>query len=385
MSSASRSIMTGFPGYTGFMPWFLLQHPGARCVVAIAALLSLSSVAAGGQSPTAASGTTPAAARARSAPSLDTTLLAAGYARAAQLPRLRSLLVAREGVLVRERYFNGATAARRANIKSASKSVLSAVVGIAIHNGHLEGVDQTIGEFFPRELAQSADPRKRAITIEDLLTMRTGLETTSFYNYGRWVTSRHWVQHILAKPIVAERGRRGPMIYSTGSTHLLSAILTKASGMSTRAYANRYLARPLGIALPAWPRDPQGIYFGGNDMYLTPRAMLAFGNLYLRGGRTADGRQVVPKAWIDSSFVVRTHSGWSGNDYGYGWWIRDAAGHRVYYAWGYGGQFIFIVPSLGLTVVATSDAEARSREHDHLAAVYDLLERYIVPAAIAAR
>ncbi|MGH7719461.1 MAG: serine hydrolase domain-containing protein, partial [Gemmatimonadaceae bacterium] len=200
---------------------------------------------------------------------LDSTMLAAAYTRAAQLPRLRSLLVSHDGRLVGERYFNGARRSSRANIKSASKSIISALVGIAIREGRIRSVHQPIGDFLSAQMSPPADPRVREISIEDLLTMRSGLETTSFENYGRWVTSRNWVRHVLTRRMVAEPG--GAMIYSTGSTHLLSAILARATGMSTWQYANRKLAQPLGFSISRWRTDPQGVYFGGNDMYLTPR------------------------------------------------------------------------------------------------------------------
>ena len=145
----------------------------------------------------------------------------------ADLPRMRSLLVSVDGSLLVEEYFNGARPNRAANMKSASKSLVSLLVGIAVDRGHL-AVDDTVGRFFP-DLVD--DPAKRGITVEALLTMRSGLETTSNRNYGRWVASRHWVRHVLTRPLVAEPGTR--MIYSTGNTHLLSAIVAKASGMST--------------------------------------------------------------------------------------------------------------------------------------------------------
>jgi CubicO group peptidase (beta-lactamase class C family) len=313
---------------------------------------------------------------------LDSARLAGAYARAAALPRLRSLLVQHRGRLVGERYYHGGTHERRANIKSASKSIVSALVGIAIAEGHLRGVDQTIGELLPVE-TRGLDAEKRAITVGDLLSMRSGLQSTSFGSYGGWVTSRHWVRDALRRPMVAERG--GPMLYSTGSTHLLSAILTRATGMSTYRYADTRLARPLGIALRPWQRDPQGIYFGGNEMYLTPREMLKVGTLYLAGGVAPGGKRVLSRAWIDSSAVPRTVSPWNGNRYGYGWWIREARGHRVLYAWGYGGQFIFVVPTLDLVVVTTSDPDAASRDGGHLDAIYALLADEIVPAAAATR
>jgi CubicO group peptidase (beta-lactamase class C family) len=171
------------------------------------------------------------------------------------------------------------------------------------------------------------------------------------------------------------------MIYSTGSSHLLSAILTRATGVSTYRFAQRELARPLGIPLRPWTTDPQGIYFGGNEMRMTPREMLAFGRLYLRRGRTADGRQLLPQWWIDSSWVTRGVSPWNGFGYGYGWWIREAHGHPLYFAWGYGGQFIFIVPSLELLVVATSDPNAGSRDGAHLDAVHALVDDIILAAS----
>ena len=198
------------------------------------------------------------------------------------------------GELIEEHYFNGASARRSANLKSASKTIIAILVGIAIDRGYLEGVDQPITDFFSDELAD-ADPVKRSITIGDLLSMRSGLGTTSNRNYGRWVRSRHWVRHALSRPLVDRPG--GRMIYSTGSTHLLSAILTRATGMSTLEFGRRYLARPLDIMLPAWTRDPQGGYLGGNEMALTPRAMLAVGNLFRRGG-TSDGQQVISPEWI---------------------------------------------------------------------------------------
>jgi CubicO group peptidase (beta-lactamase class C family) len=345
------------------------------CVVAI--LL----VAASGTVPAQSASQTPRdAARPGLVP--DSALLADAYARARELPRLRSLLVHWHGSLIREHYFRGATRAQPANIKSASKSIIASLVGIAIARREIRGVHQPIVELLP-ELARDPDARKRTITVEDLLTMRSGLQSTSFENYGAWVTSRNWVRDALRRPLVAEPG--GEMIYSTGSTHLLSAILTRVTRTSTHAYAQRVLARPLGIPLRPWTRDPQGIYFGGNEMRMTPREMVAFGVLHLRGGRAPNGAQVIPKAWIDSAWVRRTRSGWSGQEYGYGWWIRRSGAHDVYFAWGYGGQFIFVVPTLDLVVVTTSDPSATTRERGHLEAIYDILDSAIVPAVDAPR
>jgi CubicO group peptidase (beta-lactamase class C family) len=309
---------------------------------------------------------------------LDSAALAEAYVHAGELPKLRSLLVERQGKLVGEQYWRGATRTKPANIKSASKSIISALVGIAIQKGEIPGLHATIGELLPAADMRGLDSAKRAITVEDLITMRAGLEGTSFGNYGRFVTSRNWVRYVLARPFVAEPG--GPMIYSTGSTHLLSAILTRATGASTHRFAERELARPLGIQLRPWTRDPQGIYFGGNEMRMTPRDMLAFGRLYLNRGRTPSGRQLLSEAWIDSSWVSRGVSPYNGHRYGYGWWIRESNGRPIYFAWGYGGQFIFVVPSLQLVVVTTSDPDAATRDGSHLDAIHRLLDEEIIPA-----
>ena len=168
------------------------------------------------------------------------------------------------------------------------------------------------------------------------------------------------------------------MIYSTGSTHLLSAILTKATRKSTFDFARDALARPLGITLRPWPRDPQGIYFGGNDMLMTPRDMVTIGELYLNGGRHGD-LQIVSDAWVRESIVPRTRSSFSRREYGYGWWLRTLAEYPVFYAWGYGGQFIFVVPDLRTVVVTTSVSDPGSERREHLNAVYDLVETAVIP------
>ena len=296
--------------------------------------------------------------------------------RAGDLPRLRSLLVSIGGDLVEEHYFNGATERTVANLKSASKTIVSILVGIAINRGDVASVHQPITDFFPDELAD-ADELRRSITVEDLLTMRSGLETTSNRNYGRWVQSRNWVRHVLTRPMVDRPG--GRMIYSTGSTHLLSAVLTRATSMSTLEYGRLHLARPLGITLPGWLRDPQGIYFGGNEMMLTPRAMLAVGDLYRRGG-SIDGFEVVSRDWVRESFTPRTASRYSRRQYGYGWWMRMLAGQATYYAWGYGGQFIFVVPDLDAVIVVTSSPNPGDGRRPHRRELDRLLEQQLVPA-----
>jgi CubicO group peptidase (beta-lactamase class C family) len=292
---------------------------------------------------------------------------------AKELPRLHSLLVSRDGKIVVEQYYNGARATRPANVKSVSKSVVSALVGIAIHRKSIAGPDTPIATWFP-ELKSDRDAARRTITVEDLLTMRSGLESTSNRNYGAWVQSRNWVQHALRRPMISEPGTS--MRYSTGNSHLLSAILTTATKSSTWRFANDALGKPLGFTFPQWPQDPQGIYFGGNDMLMTPRQMLAFGELYLNRGRV-NNVQVVPEQWIEQSLVPRGRSPISGTEYGYSWWIREMGGYRAYYAWGFGGQYIFVVPDLDLVVVTTSASTVAEDRRSHRRNVFDLVEDLI--------
>jgi CubicO group peptidase (beta-lactamase class C family) len=288
---------------------------------------------------------------------------------ASELPRLHSLVVSQRGTVVFERYFNGRRATSPANIKSASKSVIAALVGIAADR-KLLSLKQEIATYFPDLPAD-----KRSMTIEDLLTMRSGLESTSNRNYGAWVQSPNWVRHALAKPLVERPGTE--MIYSTGNTHILSAILTKATGKSTWQFAQEALAKPLGFTLAQWMRDPQGIYFGGNEMVMTPRQMLALGELYLNDGAVG-GRQIISKPFIDETFKARGRSRVSGREYGYGWWMREMAGRQTYYAWGFGGQFIVLVPSLDLVVVSTSAATVSDDRREHRRSVDDIIEHLII-------
>ena len=295
-------------------------------------------------------------------------------ARVTELPRMRSLLVSVDGELLAEQYFHGAAPHRAANLKSASKSIISVLVGIALDRGHLDGLDTTIDRFFPEYLD---DPAKAWITVEDLLTMRSGLETTSNRNYGRWVQSGNWVRHVLTRPLVSDPGSR--MIYSTGNTHLLSALITRASGMDTYSFARRYLGEPMGISVPRWTTDPQGIYFGGNEMSMTPRDMLAIGEMYLNCGRVGT-TQIVSEEWVHTSILphaTRTRS--PDRAYGYGWWVRDLYGYDAFYAWGYGGQFIYVVPGLRLVTVMTSSPNPGQGLRAHRRSLYRLMEDEIVP------
>lgn len=332
-------------------------------------------------SPVAACGqATEPAAPAASARVVDLTAPALNdaFALAAQLPQLRSMIVAQHGRTVREQVFRGAGLDTPVNIKSASKTIIAALVGCAIDRKVLTGLDQPIGSILGARIPATADPRVKALTIENLVSMAAGLERTSGQNYGRWVSSRDWVAYALTRPFVAEPG--GQMLYSTGSSHILSAVLTRASGRSTLDLAREWLGRPLGVVVPPWTRDPQGIYFGGNEMALAPRSLLKFGEMYRNGG-TVGSTPVLSADYVQDSWRSRGgRSPFTGYTYGLGWWLRETGGTKVNFAWGYGGQMLYVAPDLGLTVVMISDPTARGGD-GHVPALHQLLDETIVARA----
>ncbi|OJG01585.1 serine hydrolase domain-containing protein [Pararhizobium antarcticum] len=277
---------------------------------------------------------------------------------ASSLTPLKAVIVSRQREVLGERGLGGHSPAESANIKSASKSVISALVGIAIDKGVLTGVDQPIAPILKAELPAAPDPRIHKITIGNLLSMQAGLDRMSGPNYGRWVSSRNWVRTALAADFVDEPG--GDMLYSTGSSHLLSAALSRVTGRSTLSLAREWLGPVEGFEIQAWDRDPQGIYLGGNQMAMSTRSLLAFGELYLNGGKNRAGAQIVSPDWIAQSWTPRTNSRFSGDSYGYGWFTREIGGSTVHLAWGFGGQMLYLVPELDLAVAMTSDESGPS-------------------------
>ena len=277
-----------------------------------------------------------------------------------ELEGVHGLLIARRGRLVVERYFRGSAGNRPHNLKSASKSVLSALAGLAIEQDLLK-LDQPIADFLS-EAAGLDDTGKGAITVRHLLTMTSGLESTSFGNYGSWVASRNWVRAALARPLQAEPGTR--FSYSTGGTHLLSATLSRAAGRSTHDFAREHLFAPLAIRRSAWDRDRQGVHMGGNNLSLLPRDMLKFGQLYLNRGRW-NGKQLLAWQWIDEStrpgLVGPRGRGRIYGGYGYLWWLRGQRERSAYIASGYGGQYIYVAPAEDLVVVVISTEISKGR------------------------
>jgi CubicO group peptidase (beta-lactamase class C family) len=285
---------------------------------------------------------------------------------------LHSVLVIRHGYVVKEKFYPSFDAGSASEVYSCTKSFTSALVGIAIDKGYIADTSQPVLGFFPDRKFDATGSRKRAVKIEDLLTMSSGLgwvEGDATYR-DMYASSVDWVKFVLDLPMVAAPGAL--FTYSSGNSHLLSAIIQKKTGMSTGDFARARLFGPLGIRDPFWERDPSGIPIGGWGLRLTPRDMAKLGYLYLHDGMW-DGRQIVPAAWVRNS--TRPHIQASGPlKYGYQWWISPL-GHW-YAALGRFGQSIFVAPSLDLVVVFTARIDSNEPEAD-------LMVKYIMPSCRA--
>ncbi|WP_227803908.1 serine hydrolase domain-containing protein [Marinomonas profundi] len=295
---------------------------------------------------------------------------------AQDFPNIETVQMAHKGEVIWSKAYNKANIRAVANIKSASKSVMSAIVGMAIERGVVEGVDQPIAPLFIDQLPNDPDPRLSQITIGHLLSMQAGLERASGRNYGRWVVSDNWVKTVLAWPFVDAVG--GDMQYSTGNTHLLSAIIMAQSGEHTYRLANKWF-QGSGVKIESWETDPQGIPMGGNQVGMTPASLLAFGELYRRGGVTASGKRLLSEKWIEESWTPRTQSRFHQGEYGYGWFIQSFAGVKGYYGWGYGGQMIYVLPELDLTIAITSQEHLPSGRTGYRDLLHDMVSRDVVP------
>jgi CubicO group peptidase (beta-lactamase class C family) len=291
---------------------------------------------------------------------------------AASFEQLHSLSVSVAGETVVATAVRGPALSRAAPIKSVSKSLVALCLGAAIDRGIVTGVDATLADVAPGLIPRAADPRVADLTLGDLVTMQAGLERTSGANYGQWVSSTNWVANALSRPFVAEPGRG--MLYSTGSFHVLGAALTEASGLSLLRMMREWIGTPLGIEIPAWTRDPQGYYLGGNEMALRPQDLLRVGEMV-----AANDGSVVSQGWIDASVRPRTRSRWSGLGYGYGWFLGRADGADFALARGYGGQILCIVPARKTVIAITSDPTRPARSGGYFGDLMGLISNDILP------
>lgn len=312
---------------------------------------------------------------------INSLMLNNGFNAASSKGFINSVIVIRNGKIAAEKYFNGGNTNSFQTIRSVSKSFLSALIGIAINKG-IMSMDQKMIDSFPEYQQFVTDTNVNNITLRHLLTMRSGIKGDLEF-YSVFTSSSNWIKTIIESQLKFTPGSRS--LYSTASTHLISGMLTKASGMSTMEFAKINLLGPMGIVINDWDRDPQGIYFGGNNMYMTTRNMAVLGLLYLNKGRL-NGRQIVPEDWINNSLVYSGGVGGAwGNltDIGYGflWWLGKVAGKNVYTAIGHGGQFVLCVPDLDLIAVVNSDPYVDWNTADvHERGALEIITDYVVPA-----
>lgn len=271
-------------------------------------------------------------------------------------PTLQNLLVVRHGLLVFERSYNQGNAATPTNAKSITKSIISALVGIALRERYLTSLDQQVAEFFPQYFPADDDQRKREITLRHLLTLSSGLlwDERSAESLPVLFASPNWVEHGLRLPLLHPPGQ--VFAYSTLDAHLLSAVLAQATGMNLLAFANRYLFGPLGSTAPTWTSDPQGYQVGGSDLCLTPGDLAKVGYLYLRRGRWEE-HQLIAEDYLEASTrtqIIPKDGEFAAATYGYLWWVKTIGHYPSFYALGYGGQLICVIPAIDVIMVTTA-------------------------------
>jgi CubicO group peptidase (beta-lactamase class C family) len=297
---------------------------------------------------------------------MDPMLVAELYLDASEMERLYGLLVIKNGYLIAERYFNEGSIEQKARLQSVTKSYTSALVGIALDQGCLSSVDQKMMDFFPELAGRVTDPRKKRITIRDMLQMRAGFP---------WEESDPALFEILYAgfrpsclvefPLTRDPGTG--FQYSNLTSHLLGVIVARACGTDLRTYAQERLFSPIGAEVGDWIQDWDGYYNGHADLHFTARDAARFGLLYLDDGEYEE-RQVVSAAWVRESLHPYSQdissagisSGRVGRylhdiGYGYQWWNARVGDHRIDFAWGHGGQLIVLLDELEMIVVVTSD------------------------------
>ena len=284
---------------------------------------------------------------------LDPATLEAVAARATdEVPAISALLAARHGYLVFERYYGGLEPNAPINVRSVTKSVTGTLAGFAPREQLLSGLEARTGDVILERIPEGADPRTADITVWQWLTMTSGLQWDASGDWQRLLAAPDWVAMTLGLPVVGIPGET--FVYNTGGSHVLGVMVAAAVGEPLEAFADRVLFRPLGMLPGDWMRSPQGEVSAGSGLELSPRDMLKLGYLYLREGEW-DGRRIVDADYVRAATTWQSAGdatgGWAA--YGYQWWVTaTGAGYPAYFALGYGGQHIFVVPALDLVVVA---------------------------------
>jgi len=276
-----------------------------------------------------------------------------------RLPDAFSLLVVKNGYLVFEKYYSWGKPNKYAVVHSVTKSVTSALIGIALERGHLDNLDQKLVDFFPEYVTETLDPRKKEITLKHLLTMSTGFRWDDRGpSMVGWYTSSNWVKNAILLP--QDRDPGDVFNYNSSTSHLLSAILSKSTQSNTLEFAQANLFQPLGIDTIFWHTDPLGYHIGGFGLGLSARDLAKIGFLYLNNGYW-DDKSIVPENWVQES--TRGHLQAMGHPiygpfaYGYQWWVKKVDDCESFRAWGRRGQYIVVVPELDLVIAVTSETQ----------------------------
>ena len=280
---------------------------------------------------------------------MDSEALAALHTTYDSFPLLSAVIV-RNGVIVDTYYKDGYDESSVFTLQSTSKSITSALVGIAIEQGYIESVDVPLSDYFP-ELQSTPDERWSRITIRHLLAHTSGIASTDISIWYDWRASEDWLAYLFALPIYTEPGTT--FDYSTGNTHLLSAVLERAVGKPLDEYAREVLFEPLGMTSAGLGLAPEGVGDGGNGFYMTTLDLARFGLLYLSDGVWQD-QQIVPAEWVEVSTSTQAQRSSDGARYGYQWWLRAFDGHQAFIAQGHFGQYIIVVPELSLLIAINS-------------------------------
>lgn len=308
---------------------------------------------------------------------IDQAVVEAGLALLAESPTRQSLILMRNGYVVYEAYFNGSRATDSHNIASVSKSMLSALFGIAIEQDLFQSTDDRVADHLPEYFAAVSDPRLRELTLQQMLTMTHGLAWEENESERLLNRSGDWVADILSLPMRDDPGTL--FHYSTGASQVMSAVLTEAASMSLCEFAHRFLFAPLGIEAEFWGVDPQGCFSGGHSLSMTAREVARFGQLFLDEGRW-QGEQIVPGWWVAASTAPQIDIGNNYAGYGYYWWLNRIAAYDMYSALGAGGQILHVIPELEIVMVTTHSFRGNQRDYAEEAESYQFLWDYLIPA-----
>ena len=284
-----------------------------------------------------------------------------------------SFIISRNKKIIWQEFFNRNNWKKSHNIHSLSKSILSVVLGVAIDKG-LFSLESNVCDILPEMFNGPHRVEATDLKVKHLIEMTSGYDWEEDSTEYRIEKSSHWVKEILNRPFNDIPGE--VFNYNTGGTHVLSAIIQKTSGMDLCSFAHKYLFNPLEVTVEQWSRDPQDYFCGGYNLYMTPNDLINFSHLILEKG-VFNGERVVSEKWIRESTQSITFV--NGLHYGRGWWVDVIAGYKTTIAWGYGGQFLFIVPDLSLSVVITGNTTKYGSDYD----ARRLMRRYIIPAVMS--